>query len=122
MTSVFERDVVFLDFGDDELTTKFLDLIEGYKIELSSSILWYLYLNGIGAELIVEETNQPLTFSGFSRKMYQDAELRAYYDQLFQYLYKVSERKYEQQITDVLPLHDLGSITIITRLYPTDNG
>jgi hypothetical protein len=53
---LFQRDVVFLQFGTKTSTRQFLDLVEELKSVLSKSpsVLWYYYFDGIGDKLIDE--------------------------------------------------------------------
>jgi hypothetical protein len=49
-----QRDVVFLPFERKTDTTDFLNLVERFKIALSTrTMLWYHYIDGIGERLMV---------------------------------------------------------------------
>jgi hypothetical protein len=96
---LYERDVVFLRFGRSSLTKKFFDLVQEFKIRLSShSILWFHYVNGIGEELTDKTGNRPITLSEFTKRLYQDELFKGYYDQLFIFLNEVAKEKYLDNI------------------------
>lgn len=47
--ALYERDIVFLQFGKESLTTQFLLTVERFKNSISNSnILWFHYVSGIG--------------------------------------------------------------------------
>jgi hypothetical protein len=102
--ALFQRDVVFLQFSKKSLTSQFFDLIVRFKASISASpsILWYHYIDGIGENLIQENDNRPMSLAAFSHKMYSEPSFRDYYDQLFQFLHKVAEGQYNEQIDNTL--------------------
>ena len=119
---LYERDVVFLNFGNDNLTTKFFKDIEAFKRKLSSqgSILWLHYVNGIGELLIDADGDRPITLADFTYKLYQDELFRDYYDQLFIFLNQVADGNFlsvltntAQQLGDIQNLLGSQKITII---------
>ena len=89
--TLFERDVVFLEFSKKSTTADFFRCIENFKQSISAdtSALWYHYLEGIGSKLILENGERPMTIADFSFNLYSDKEFRSYYDQVFQFLYQV---------------------------------
>jgi hypothetical protein len=97
--SLFQADVVFLPFRKRSIAAQFFDLIERFKISVSTNtILWYHYLDGIGEMLVDEKHDRPMTFSSFSHKLLDDASFRDYYDQLFQFLQQVASDSCSNQI------------------------
>lgn len=100
----FERDVVFLEFGQRSLTAAFFRRIEAFKIALSSggSILWYHYVEGIGEQLTPESQPRPMTYASFCRCMFTEDLFRSYYDELFQFLQRVAGGEYGEQVAAVL--------------------
>ncbi|MBD2104830.1 hypothetical protein [Leptolyngbya sp. FACHB-261] len=102
--ALYERDAVFLQFGQRSLTAQFLLKTESFKQSISSnkSILWFNYVNGIGEQLIQEETNRPVTFSSFCQKLLRDQDFRDYYTQLFCFLNEVNQGKFEASIENTL--------------------
>jgi hypothetical protein len=98
---ILQRDVVFLPFRNKPDTTNFLDLVERFKVGLSTrTILWYHYLDGIGERLILEgkDRPQPMGLSTFSEKLFTCHAFRDYYDQLFQFLNKIAAGQYLTEI------------------------
>jgi len=85
---LFQRDVVFLEFGEESRTQAFFRLTENFQATLSQrpSVLWYQYIDGIGSELVDESASRPMTFSAFCRRLHRDETFRLFYDQLFQFL------------------------------------
>ncbi|MEH2115400.1 hypothetical protein [Nostoc sp.] len=102
--ALYERDVVFLPFVNQRLTTEFFYLIEDFKRAMSSkgSILWFHYVNGIGDNLIDKATNHPITQSEFSYKLHKDELFRDYYDQLFQFLHRVADNEFKDTVEDTI--------------------
>lgn len=90
---LFQRDVVFLQFGKTSSTTEFFHLIEKLKQAISKppSLLWYLYFNGIGEQLISGDGRYPLTTAQFAIKLHTDGLFSEYYDQLFQFLKELTK-------------------------------
>jgi hypothetical protein len=94
--ALFQRDVVFLRFRKHSATARFFHLVESLKAELSkepTSILWYHYLNGVGEYLIDHDV--PMSIATFSSRLATDGGFRAYYDQLFQFLRRLTSRDHE---------------------------
>jgi hypothetical protein len=94
---LFQRDVVFLRFRRQSATAKFFHLVELLKTELSKdppSILWYHYINGVGENLIDDVV--PISIAAFSSKLATDDGFRDYYDQLFQFLHRLTNKDHEE--------------------------
>jgi hypothetical protein len=102
--ALYERDVVFLPFVNQRLTTEFFYLIEDFKTAISSkdSILWFYYVTGIGDHLIDKGTNHPITQSEFSYRLYKDELFRDYYDQLFQFLHRVADNDFRHTLEETI--------------------
>lgn len=116
---LYERDVVFLQFGRSSLTKEFFDIIEAFKNRLSSgdSILWYHYVNGIGELLIGEEGDRPITLSEFIYTIHQDELFRGYYDQLFIFLNQVADKRHLQTLKDTLrSLEDIQAFLVSNKI------
>jgi len=97
--TLFQADVVFLPFRKKSIAAQFFNLIERFKISLSTdTILWYHYLDGVGEMLVDEEHDRPMAFSAFSRRLFNDRSFRDYYDQLFQFLQKIASDSSSDQI------------------------
>lgn len=109
--TLFQADVVFLPFKKKSTAAQFFDLIEHFKISLSTdTVLWYYYLDGIGEMLVDEKHDRPMAFSAFSRRLFNDPSFRDYYDQLFQFLQKVASGSCSDQIRKaVSALRDIKS-------------
>jgi hypothetical protein len=101
---IFQKNVVFLQFGKRSLTSEFFHLIENFKTAISfkPSILWYYYFNGIGENLILDGQDRPMSLAAFSNRMYTDKLFREYYDQLFQFLKKIAAESYNIQMDKTL--------------------
>ena len=101
---LFQRDVVFLDFGKRNLTSDFFKIVEDLKNSISrnQSILWYHYFNGIG-EIIIDETQKmPMTFSSFTIKLYEDKNFRKYFEQLFYFLDDVVSKGQGELVDEII--------------------
>ena len=97
--SLYQRDVVFLPFRHKSLAAQFFNLIERFKITVSTkTILWYHYIDGIGELLVETGHDRPMPFSRFSEKLFTDLPFRQYYDQLFQFLQQVGAGEYREHI------------------------
>jgi len=101
---LFQRDVVFLDFGKQNLTSNFFNIAEDLKNSISSeqSILWYHYFTGIGEIIIDQSQKMPLTFSSFTIKLYEDDNFRKYFEQLFYFLDNIVTKRQSKLIQEVL--------------------
>jgi hypothetical protein len=76
--ALYERDIVFLQFGKESLTTQFLLKVERFKNSISNSnILWFHYLNGIGEQLIQDGATRPMPFSNFCYRLLKDEDFKA---------------------------------------------
>jgi hypothetical protein len=101
--ALYERDTVFLQFGEKSLTTQFLLKVERFKNSISNSnILWFHYVSGIGELLIQDGASRPMSFSNFCYKLLKDEDFKAYYSQLFQFLNQVNKGEFEKSIEDTL--------------------
>ncbi|MDB9525770.1 hypothetical protein PN498_07205 [Oscillatoria sp. CS-180] len=101
---LYERDVVFLQFGRSSLTKCFFELIENFKNSLSSSgsILWFHYVNGIGELLVAEAGDRPMNLSEFTYKLYRDELFRDYYDQLFVFINQMAEGQHLETLKNTI--------------------
>lgn len=101
---LFQRDVVFLEFGQQSLTAAFFNRVEAFKTAISSgeSILWYHYVQGIGEQLTPEGQPRPMSYAAFCHRMFTDALFRSYYDELFQFLGRIAGGEFQHQIGAVL--------------------
>ncbi len=90
--TLFQRDVVFLQFEERSSTADFFLKIERLKVKITSSpsILWYHYFNGVGELLTEKDTHRPITFASFCFKLHNDKNFKAYYDQLFHFLHQIA--------------------------------
>jgi hypothetical protein len=120
---LFQRDVVFLDFGKESQSARFFRLIEDFRATLSQSILWHQYIDGIGSELVEQGARQPMTFSAFCRRLHQDETFRIFYDQLFQFLAKTADGEYEDVLAKTLDkLRLIMSFLSDLRVVPNLSG
>lgn len=101
--ALYERDIVFLQFGKESLTTQFLLTVERFKNSISNSnILWFHYVNGIGEQLIQDGATRPMSFSNFCYGLSKDEDFKAYYSQLFQFLNQVNQGEFEKSLENTL--------------------
>jgi hypothetical protein len=97
--SLYQKDVVFLPFKDASLAAQFFNLIERFKVAVSTkTILWYYYIDGIGELLVEDGRDRPMPFSTFACKLLKEQPFRGYYDQLFQFLHHVGSGEYGDQL------------------------
>jgi len=64
--TLFQRDIVFLEFKRESLTAQFFQCVEHFKGSISTgTILWYHYLVGIGQQLLPMGAERPMTLAVF---------------------------------------------------------
>lgn len=93
--SIYQRDITFLDFGDNSTSAEFYRKVERLKQAISDtdkrSIMWYHYFNGIGENIIGNTENTPITFAQFIKQLNSDAKFRLFYSQTFYFLNTLSK-------------------------------
>jgi len=112
--------VVFLPFKRASLAAQFFDLIERYKVAVSTkTILWYHYIDGIGELLVEDGHDRPMAFATFSYKLLKDQSFRGYYDQLFQFLRQVGSGEYGDQLKQtVAAVHSIKRFLAENKVVP----
>ncbi|MEL6554615.1 MAG: hypothetical protein AAFQ63_14275 [Cyanobacteria bacterium J06621_11] len=115
---LFERDVVFLQFGRKSLTASFLLKIRRFKDSISNkSNLWINYVDGIGEKLIKTDLSEPLNYSDFCFMILKEKEFLDYYIQLFNYLNAVNQGKCVSSIGDtIIALDDINSFLVANKI------
>ena len=109
-----------MPFKRASLAAQFFDLIERYKVAVSTkTILWYHYIDGIGELLVEDGHDRPMAFATFSYKLLKDQSFRGYYDQLFQFLRQVGSGEYGDQLKQtVAAVHSIKRFLAEKKVVP----
>lgn len=91
--TLIESDQGFLRFSRRRQTTEFFVASQKLKRAISNSdqgsILWWVYLTGIGEGLI--ESSKPINFFNFLKKLESDEQFRSFYEQAFHFTNSLSD-------------------------------
>ena len=109
---LYQRDVVFLEFGARSATHAFFKLTEDLQRTYSArpSILWYYYFSAIGEMLVDRDVHAPLTMAQFTLRLAEDERFRAFYAQLFEFVARMGRGDYLEVVGKVIQaISDIGS-------------
>lgn len=118
--TLFQRDVVFLEFKRESLTAQFFQCVEHFKISISTgTILWYHYLVGIGQQLLPVGVDRPMTLAAFVNMLGTNDQFRAFFDQSFQFLKKIAASEYRDQIgTSLAAVQEIQRFLVANQAVP----
>jgi hypothetical protein len=118
--TLFQREIVFLEFRNESLTAQFFQSVEQFKGSISTgTILWYHYLVGIGQQLLPMGADRPMTLAVFVNTLGTNDQFRAFFDQSFQFLKKIAASEYRDQIgTSLAAVQEIQRFLVANQAVP----
>ena len=118
--TLFQRDIVFLEFKRESLTAQFFQCVEHFKGSISTkTILWYHYLVGMGQQLLPMGADRPMTLAVFIDTLGTNDQFRDFFDQSFQFLKKIAAGQYRDQIgTSLAAVQEIQRFLVANQAVP----